>query len=251
MSGRANAIAWFDTQATMCVMGAPFTGGPKYSYIDWEDSKTYDFPDNIETLDTAEQVRINELKAQAENQRRTTSELWRKAIAATRRIDVEIVNFTINECWAEFQNLNRVIEEKYDRNQMPGLSGLKKALDSVHTQVKRLLEEKRIEEPDESDLEETGEGEVGADGTPKAAGTGAIQTRRDALNRLAQIADFFQRTEPHSPVSYIVQRAVKWGNMPLESWLQDVIKDETVLYNLRQTLGFNTTSGDGNNTPQG
>ena len=251
MSGRANAIAWFDTQATMCVMGAPFTGGPKYSYIDWEDSKTYDFPDNIETIDTAEQVRINELKAQAENQRRTTSELWRKAIAATRRIDVEIVNFTINECWAEFQNLNRVIEEKYDRNQMPGLSGLKKALDSVHTQVKRLLEEKRIEEPDESDLEETGEGEVGADGTPKAAGTGAIQTRRDALNRLAQIADFFQRTEPHSPVSYIVQRAVKWGNMPLESWLQDVIKDETVLYNLRQTLGFNTTSGDGNNTPQG
>src|SRR5438093_1290548 len=178
MSGRANAIAWFDTQATMCVMGAPFTGGPKYSYIDWEDSRTYDFPDNIETLDTAEQVRINELKAQAENQRRTTSELWRKAIAATRRIEVEIVNFTINECWAEFQNLNRVIEEKYDRNQMPGLSGLKKALDSVHTQVKRLLEEKRIEEPDESDLEETGEGEVGAEGTTKAAGTGAIQPCR-------------------------------------------------------------------------
>jgi hypothetical protein len=28
--------------------------------------------------------------------------------------------------------------------------------------------------------------------------------------------------------------------MPLEMWLQDVIKDETVIYNIRQTLGFNT-----------
>jgi len=42
---------------------------------------------------------------------------------------------------------------------------------------------------------------------------------------------------------------VKWGNMPLESWLQDVIKDETVLFNLRQTLGFNTNSTDGQPGP--
>ena len=35
---------------------------------------------------------------------------------------------------------------------------------------------------------------------------------------------------------------IGWGNMPLEKWLQDVIKDETVIYQLRQTLGFNTNS---------
>ena len=45
------------------------------------------------------------------------------------------------------------------------------------------------------------------------------------------------KSEPHSPVSYLVQRAVKWGNMPLDSWLQEVIKDEIVLANLRETLG--------------
>ena len=65
------------------------------------------------------------------------------------------------------------------------------------------------------------------------------------LRRLNEIADFFHRTEPHSPISYIVQRAVKWGNMPLELWLQDVIKDETVLYSLRQTLGISTGDGSG------
>jgi hypothetical protein len=63
------------------------------------------------------------------------------------------------------------------------------------------------------------------------------------LQRLAEVAGYFQRAEPHSPVSYLVQRAVKWGNMPLESWLTDVIKDETVLSHLRQTLGFDTGGG--------
>ena len=79
---------------------------------------------------------------------------------------------------------------------------------------------------------------------------GPIQNRRDALKRLSDVADFFQKTEPHSPISYIVSRAVKWGNMPLEVWLKDVIKDEAVLGSLRQTLGFNTALGDGENPQQ-
>jgi hypothetical protein len=33
--------------------------------------------------------------------------------------------------------------------------------------------------------------------------------------------------------------------MPLENWLQDVIKDENVLHQLRQTLGLETSGGGG------
>ena len=247
MEGRANAIAWFESQGTFAVKGIAFTGGAGYSFIDWEDSKTFDFPENMEMLETAEQVRLNELKAQAEAQRRTTSDLWRKAVVETRRAQMEEVNFTVEECWAALKDLNAVIEEKYDRNQMPGLTNFRKSLDEVHTQIRKLLEEKRAEEPDEVEAETGAEGSENGDGTGRVGGvaTGAIANRKDALKRLNDIADFFQKTEPHSPISYIVQRAVKWGNMPLEVWLQDVIKDETVLYNLRQTLGFNTNSIDG------
>jgi len=46
-------------------------------------------------------------------------------------------------------------------------------------------------------------------------------------------------------VSYLVQRAVQWGHMPLENWLRDVIKDETVLANLRDTLGLKEASPGG------
>ena len=247
MEGRANAIAWFESQGTFVIKGIPFTGGAGYSFIDWEDSKTFDFPENMEMLETAEQIRLNELKAQAEAQRRTTSDLWRKAVADTRRAQMEEVNYTVEECWAALTDLNAVIEAKYDRNQMPGLTNFRKSLDEVHTQIKKLLAEKRAEEPDEVEAEIGAEGSENGDGTVRAGGvaTGAIANRKDALKRLNDIADFFQKTEPHSPISYIVQRAVKWGNMPLETWLQDVIKDETVLFNLRQTLGFNTNSNDG------
>ena len=248
MSGRANAVEWFDTQAALSLLEVPFTGGPGYNTINWEDSKIFEFPENIELLDTAEQVRLNELRSQAESQQRVTGDMWRKAIASTRRAEMETINFAVEQCWTEFANLNRVIEEKYDRNQMPGLSNFKKALDNVHTQVKKLLEEKRIEEPDEVEIIEGEEG-VSENGTARSAAggvAGPIQSRRDALKRLAEIADFFQKTEPHSPISYIVTRAVKWGSMPLDVWLQDVIKDETVLFNLRQTLGFNTNNSDMN-----
>jgi len=244
--GRANAISWLETNVSFAIKGAPFTGGEGYSYMDWEDSKTFDWPETIEGLPGEERERYTNLREQADRERRVTAEMWRKETAATRRATCEKVNFLLEECWAAYNDLNRVIEEKFNRNQAPGITGLKKALDEVHSQVKKLLEEKRIEEPDA--VFETADDEAGADGTDGADGRsggvgGPVKNRQDALKRLAEIADFFQKTEPHSPVSYLVQRAVKWGHMGLDTWLQDVIKDNSIIEQVRQTLGFNTNDG--------
>jgi type VI secretion system protein ImpA len=62
--------------------------------------------------------------------------------------------------------------------------------------------------------------------------------RADALRRLGAVAEFFHRTEPPSPVAYLVQRAARWGEMPLEEWLQEVIKSDDVLGKVRETLGL-------------
>jgi len=247
MEGRANAVEWMDTQCAFSIKGTAITDGEGYSLFDFEDSKRFDIPENIDTLDSTDQQKFRALQAQAEKENRVTADRWRKAKAVSRRAFFEQLTFELEECLTEFKELNRVIEEKFDRNQMPGTSNLKKALDDIQTQVKKLLEEKRAEEPDAADEEtiETGDGETAASGPTggaKAVATaaGAIQNRQDALKRLADLAEFFRKTEPHSPISYLVQRAVKWGEMPLETWLQDVIKDEAVLFQLRQTLGFNT-----------
>lgn len=248
MEGRANAIESFDKQVSMGIKSAPITGGGNYSFLDYEDSKRFDIPENIDTLDSTDQERYRELQAQAVAENRITAELWRKAKADTRRAFYEELNFSFEECLTEFAELNRIIEEKFDSNQMPGLNNLKKVLDDIQTQVKKLLQEKRAEEPDAADdaasIDADESGEEAAVGTAVGASNGAVRNRGDALKRLGEVAEFFRKNEPHSPISYLVQRAVKWGEMPLESWLQDVIKDETVLFQLRQTLGFNTSTTD-------
>ncbi len=252
MEGRANAIAWLDVQGAAVVRSCPITAGAGYGFLDWQDAKRFDFPENLEMLDEETQAKFYDLKQQAENEHRVTSDKWKSAVNQTRRAFCEQTVLTIDECWTAFAELNRVIEEKYERNQMPGLSGLKKALDEVHEQAKRLLERKRAEEPDENDSHEDSgeEGLVNGDGEVVSGGGGSggpVRSRPEALKRLGEIAAFFQKTEPHSPVAYLVQRAVKWGNMPLDTWLQDVIKDENVLSQLRETLGLgggSVTSAD-------
>jgi hypothetical protein len=64
------------------------------------------------------------------------------------------------------------------------------------------------------------------------------QDRSEALRRLAAVAGFFHRTEPDSPVSYQVQRAFRWGQMPFDEWLSGLIGDQGVLAHIRETLGI-------------
>jgi type VI secretion system protein ImpA len=246
MEGRGNAIEWMDVQGSMAIKTAPITSGKGLSYIDFEDSRIFDIPDDLSALEPEEQQRYNELKERAEKENRSTAEMWRQAVKQTRRQFCEETNFVIEECWEAYKDLNRVIEEKFDRNQAPGLNNLRKILDDIHSQVKKILEKRRIEEPYESELETDeyvdGSGETVSRGGGTGGSSGPVQSRSEALRRLAEVAAYFQRTEPHSPVSYLVQRAVKWGNMPLESWLMDVIKDDGVLGQIRQTLGLDTSS---------
>lgn len=245
MEARANAIDWMNKQIWLMLKRIPLTLGDGFNYINWEESTRFDFPESVEGLSYEEQEKFRNLRTLAETENRKTGEQWRKCKNLTNRAFVETLNLTINECFTELNELDRVNEEKFDRNQIPAVNDLKKTLSDITNVVSQLLEEKRIEEPDpEEFIEETVE-ETGEDGevvvVKKGVATGAIQNRADALKRLADIADYFRKNEPNSPVSSLIQRAVKWGNMPFDLLVQDMIKDEQILFQIRQTLGFNTT----------
>lgn len=247
MEGRANAVEWMNNQMSVGIKKIPFTAGEGFNYIHWLESTQFDFPADTSGLDYNEGERIKALKAQAETEKRKTGDMWRVAKASTNRAFCEQIHLTLEECWEELNTLDKVDEERYDRNQTPGLKDVKKTLEDIRGVFGKVLEEKREAEPDaiedEVVIEETVEGEDGETVVVKkgmAVGSGVIQSRGDALKRLSELADYFRKNEPHSPVSYLIQRAVKWGNMPLENWLQDVIKDDNIISALRQTLGFNT-----------
>lgn len=80
-----------------------------------------------------------------------------------------------------------------------------------------------------------------SDSPATAAYNSSLANRTQALQQLQQVADFFRRTEPHSPVAYLASRAVQWGNMPLHEWLRTVIKDGGTLAQVEELLGMGVT----------
>jgi len=69
---------------------------------------------------------------------------------------------------------------------------------------------------------------------------GPLQSREQALAQLRGVAEFFRRTEPHSPVAYLAEKAARWGEQPLHAWLRSVIKDDASLARLEELLGIET-----------
>ncbi len=130
-------------------------------------------------------------------------------------------------------------------DQVTGFSDLRKELDEVRVRVEGILDEKPAPPGKGRNATPADAAAAAPSGAGSAAprpGGGSLsedpEDRADALRRLSSIARFFQRTEPHSPVAYLVQRAVRWGEMPLENWLDEVIADAGVLNALRETLGL-------------
>lgn len=80
------------------------------------------------------------------------------------------------------------------------------------------------------------------DSAPSAAGAGftgsAPASRAQALAQLRAVAEFFRRTEPHSPVAYLADKAAKWGEVPLHLWLRSVVKDQASLAQIEEMLGI-------------
>jgi type VI secretion system protein ImpA len=246
LDARANALAWMDKQVATAIKGVQITNSPtgtNFSFIQYEEAKQFDIPEDLSTLETEQLDRIEALKAQVTEEGKLTTEDWAKARRATRRAFFEETYALLNECWDEYQFLDGVMDEKFGR-QTPGLGDIKKTLDVVRTLIENIVKEKRLSEPyagegeDATATDGEAQGDAGEAGQGFATSGGSIRARQDAFRRLTEVADYFRVHEPHNPVSYLVQRAIKWGQMPLESWLEDVIKDGGVLGNLRETLGL-------------
>jgi type VI secretion system protein ImpA len=73
--------------------------------------------------------------------------------------------------------------------------------------------------------------------TPPAS-PGRISTRDDALRVLGEIADFFRRTEPHSPIAYTLDEAVRRGRLSWPELLQEVVADMNTRNSILTMLGI-------------
>jgi len=58
---------------------------------------------------------------------------------------------------------------------------------------------------------------------PVAAGP--IASRAEAMAKLSEIADFFQRNEPHSPMGFLLARAVTWNSKSFQEVMLELLRN--------------------------
>jgi len=64
-----------------------------------------------------------------------------------------------------------------------------------------------------------------------------VRSREDALQALASAAAYFRRAEPHSPVSYAVEQAIRWSDLSLPELIDELIPDEDARRKYRTLAG--------------
>jgi type VI secretion system protein ImpA len=148
------------------------------------------------------------------------------------------------------QSLKRVLADRFGEA-APGTSAIVDALAKCKSRVRTALAQ-RGADPEQAPSSEanghaTEEGLAAPGDKHRAAGgaaAGPIRSRDDALARLREVADFFRRTEPHSPIPYLIQRAIHWSRMSFEELLGELVKDEHSRHEISTTLGIRATSGE-------
>ena len=186
---------------------------------------------------------------------KVTLDQFKRALSETKREDLSAALQALREANAQLLNWQTVIDGHLGDNG-PGFVAAKEALNQALHDMERLardagLTDQTADESDQSALpSDSGDGtNEGADtqsashaGGARGAG-GPLRTRAQALQQLRDVAAFFRRTEPHSPVAYLAEKAVKWGDMPLHEWLRKVVKDQGAMSHLQELLGIEAEEG--------
>jgi len=130
-------------------------------------------------------------------------------------------------CEAALAKLEQVVDARL-ADDGPGFTAAKAALQTVLHFVRPLA-------ADPASVKPTGASVVAVQAGVAEDGT---HNRAQALAQLRAVADFFRRTEPHSPVAYLADKAAHWGEQPLHVWLRAVVKDDAAFAQFEDLLGL-------------
>jgi type VI secretion system protein ImpA len=141
-------------------------------------------------------------------------------------------------CLDEYSQLGALLDERCG-SQAPPQSNIRSALTACLDMVTALARDKLAVA---SATGETSLEPEGAKASAKLAGpsngNGAIRSREDAFQQLLNLAEFFKKTEPHTPISFALEQVVRWGRMSLPDLLTELIPDEGSRQQLFRFVGI-------------
>jgi type VI secretion system protein ImpA len=144
---------------------------------------------------------------------------------------------------AALEDLEETLRERCGEDASPSLTPLRGPAVAIRAFVSRLLEERA----EKGELPGVGpEADAAAASSEPGAPSGPrIASRAEAYRKLRDAADYLLRTEPHSPVPYLVKRAVSWGNMSLAELLEELLQKNADLGTIYTLLGIKRPGREG------
>ncbi len=219
---RAVPIEWAGNRITDILRLAPITRDG-LNYYQYKESRAVGYEADAESSDAKREAR-----ALAIADGKVTGEDFDKSFNSTSKSWYVQMSENFSTSLETLEGLQIFCEEKY-RDDTPGFSKLRTALEEVGQVVNSLLNEKRKTEPDEAvaeaepepgpEAEAETQVEEASEAAPKArAKAGKTLSaepvdKEDAIARIQACARFFQTDSPASPVAYLLQTSLRLGEM--------------------------------------
>ena len=167
------------------------------------------------------------------------AELVEKAVNDAPRDACQRIAEDLDEVAAELVLLLGLFNDKMGRA-APGLIQVRQAALECQTLAHQVLERKgpapitAVEAEAEPGAEATSPTEAGG---PVGVGR-IVANRAQAYQRLLEVADALQAIEPHSPIPYVIRRAIALGQLPFPDLMKALISDAAVLSEMSRNLGI-------------
>ncbi|MFC6337553.1 type VI secretion system protein TssA [Pseudomonas sp. CCM 7891] len=234
-------LAWLKASLVDVAGALPITQGDNFSLLRYDESR------HVENL----ALQNPQAMRTAVEEGKINAEIFQRSVVLTDSDHLRLKATEIAASLKACQQLQATCDTLFGRD-APSFAALGEILSRVAQLVEKLLKDRGIELNPAQVLVAHSAPQIDED-PPAGAAMSSQQapssatlrttpgTRDEAFTMLASVAQFFKNTEPQSPVPYLIERAIKWGNMPLEGWLNDVIKDSNVVDNIRDVLGTKDT----------
>jgi type VI secretion system protein ImpA len=221
---RAMPIEWASNRVAALVREAPITKSG-LNYYQYKESRIVGYEADVEYSDSKREAR-----KQAIDDGKVTGEDFDAAFAGTSKAVYAGLQTAVQSATETLEGLRTYCDEKYG-DDGPSFSKLNTALEEVGQVINSLLNEKRKLEPDpveevaEEEPEETEvEPEVVAEAEEVVEVVAAKlkkgkalssepESWEDAVSRIQACAQFMQKERPASPVPYLLQTAIRFGEM--------------------------------------
>jgi type VI secretion system protein ImpA len=164
-----------------------------------------------------------------------TREALDRATLVTPREALQAALADLTQGREEIVQSGRLLSEKIGPA-APGLTNLRQSVEDCLALVQQILQRKPTPAaaPAPNGPPVAGPAAV----TPRPAPARPAATREEAYGQLAQAAALLKELEPHSPIPYLVQRAVELGGLSFPELMIALIREPAVLADLNRELGI-------------